>query len=312
MKIYRKFLEWQWFGDSKMVQLFVYLLLSAAVEEKKWRNITIGRGQLVITRKELSETLQVSEKNVRTCLDRLEECGVIERKATNKFTIVTICKYEDYQVSDKAQRPTNGQQTANNWPTNGQQAEKEVTPHTPLKNKDIIQEGKNRRSYYYSLGARALTREEKEQQQFFYIFYLKGAADPAAEVSNFLSWNTSPDRVAAWEKCPEYARYSTASRWQVKGAKRPGFDPAAGKIFTEVIDILNKGHPGILEQICRCTSSYPFTVKETAATLACNDEIRDIVEKVNTETGGQIKAVLNRNKIYKLLYAVYGPKNQNK
>lgn len=59
----------------------------------------------------------------------------------------------------------------------------------------------------------ALTRGRargKEQQQFFFIFYLKGAADPAAEVSNCLFWNTSPDRVAAWEKCPEYARYSTA------------------------------------------------------------------------------------------------------
>lgn len=305
VKIHRSILDWQWWPDDNTLRLFLFLILTANVEDRKWRNITVRRGQIVTTLPELSEKTNLSIQSLRTCLNRLEESGEINSQATNKYRVITICKFDTYQVKEDSTNRQSNRQLTDNQQTTNRQAEKESSPRTPLKNKDIQEVKKERICYYYSL--RALTREEKEQQQFFFIFYLKGAADPAAEVENFISWNTSPERVASWERCPEYARYSTASRWQVKGAKRPDFDPAAGKVFTKLTNVLNKGHPGILEQICHLTDRYPFTVKETTATLVCTKEIMDAIEQLNDDTG-QVRALLHKNKIFKLKYAVIGPK----
>lgn len=300
VKIYRKFLDWQWFNDSKMVHLFVYLLLSAAIEDKKWRNITVRRGQLVTTVAELSETLQISVKSVRTCLDRLVESGEIGRQTTNKFTIVTICKFEDYQVAEVSKGQTNGNQKANEGQTNGKQAES--SPHTPLKDN---KEYKNKRIYYYS-SLRACTREEQQEKQFFFIFYLKGASNPSEEAENFISWNTTPERASAWDSCPEYARYATARRWKVKGAKKTGYSEKAGKALTALTDALIKKNPSFLEEIYDYNKdSYPCYVDDNNhLTLYCTVQTMRRIE----EDVGLVKSVLHRNGIEKLFYRT--PTNQ--
>ena len=117
IKLYSRFLEWGWHDDPNMVSLFIHLLLMANYEAKEWHGITIERGQFVGGRKVLAEMTGISEQTIRTCLSRLESTGEITRKSTNKFSIITITKYDSYQQSLKADQPTTNQQLTNNQPT---------------------------------------------------------------------------------------------------------------------------------------------------------------------------------------------------
>ena len=93
--MHRKILDWEWFSDRKMVQLFMYLLLSANYEDSQWRGRVVKKGQLITGRKKLSSKTGISERSIRTCLERLVKSGEITIEATNKFTIITVCNYNE-------------------------------------------------------------------------------------------------------------------------------------------------------------------------------------------------------------------------
>jgi hypothetical protein len=59
----------------------------------------------------------MSERSVRTCLDKLEQTREIAIKSTNRFSVITVCKYASYQLKEKP----SDQQNANKRPTNDQQ-----------------------------------------------------------------------------------------------------------------------------------------------------------------------------------------------
>lgn len=112
IKIYDTLLDWEWYADGNMVRLWLHLLLKANYKDKKWMGKVIKRGQLVTGRVALSEELGISEKSIRTCLSRLVDTGEISIKTTNKYSVITICKYEEYQLCENDERPANGQQAA--------------------------------------------------------------------------------------------------------------------------------------------------------------------------------------------------------
>jgi hypothetical protein len=141
IKTYRKFVEWEWFDNAEMVQLFMYLLLSANHEPQKWHGITVERGQVIIGRAAICKKLKLSPQVYRTCIERLKSTNEITSESTNKFTVITICKYADYQqeICDGNQQNNqqNNQQVTNKQPTNNQQ----ITTNKNDKN-EIIKEDK--------------------------------------------------------------------------------------------------------------------------------------------------------------------------
>jgi uncharacterized phage protein (TIGR02220 family) len=114
---YRKMEEWEWYKVPHMLHLFFHLIVKANHKDGKWQGIQVNRGQLVTGRKSLSGATGISEQTVRTCLVRLEKTGEITQKSTNKYSVITICKYDDYQ---KGTTPVN-QQLTNNQPATNQQ-----------------------------------------------------------------------------------------------------------------------------------------------------------------------------------------------
>jgi hypothetical protein len=115
--LHRKMLDWEWYDDTNMVRLWLHLLFKANYKNMSWHRKIIKRGQLVTGREILAHETGLSVRQVRTCLDRLAECGCITKKTTNKYTLITICKYSNYQDIPE----TNDQQTTNKRPTNDQQ-----------------------------------------------------------------------------------------------------------------------------------------------------------------------------------------------
>ena len=129
IKLHRKFVNWEWFSTTNMVHIFIYLLLSANHKDGKWKGVVVKRGQMITGRKKIAEDTGISEQSVRTCLDKLKSTNEIAIKVTNKYSIITILKYDDYQtrIDDNNQQSNHldNQQLTNNQPTTNHKQEEE-------------------------------------------------------------------------------------------------------------------------------------------------------------------------------------------
>jgi hypothetical protein len=127
IKLHRKFSDWEWFNISEMVHLFIFLLINANHEDGEWRGIKIKRGQILTGLHSLNKSTKISIQTIRTCLKRLEKTQEINIQVTNKYSIITICKYDDYQqLQQTTNKQSNKQLTSNQQTTNNKQEGIEV------------------------------------------------------------------------------------------------------------------------------------------------------------------------------------------
>lgn len=106
IKIPRRLLDWEWYSDTNMVRLFLHLLLKANATDRRWQGREVPRGSLITTWTMLEDETGLSRRTIRTCLARLIATGEIEIEATHRFSIVTICNFDNYQASKQDGRPT--------------------------------------------------------------------------------------------------------------------------------------------------------------------------------------------------------------
>lgn len=132
IKMFRRFLEWEWYDQTSMVRLFLHILLKANYEDKKWHGVVIKRGQFVTSFANLSAETGLSLQVVRSCLDKLQRTGEVNKQSTSQYTIITVCKYADYQQIEDVEQKTNNiqitseQQASNKRVTNEQQQHKNI------------------------------------------------------------------------------------------------------------------------------------------------------------------------------------------
>lgn len=108
IKIYRKFLDWDWFIDSKTVHVFIYLLIRANVRSGKFQNYPVKRGQVVTSYAKISQATGMSVSSVKRAMQNLLSTGEITASAYNKYSVITVVKYEEYQdkVSERTVKRT--------------------------------------------------------------------------------------------------------------------------------------------------------------------------------------------------------------
>ena len=107
--------------------------------------VHLKRGQLVTTVSFISQGFCVGDRATRTLLEKLEITGYIDKQTTNKYTIITICNYEEKQLTPKTdnqssdKRTTNGRQTADNNKNKDNEINKEeyAGASAPVPNKDF-------------------------------------------------------------------------------------------------------------------------------------------------------------------------------
>lgn len=119
IKLHRQFLNWQWYTEPNVMRVFLHLLLKATFKEFKWKEENISKGQVIVGRKRLAEELKISESQVRTALKKLERSGEIAIKSTNKYSVITIRKWDFFQNEKGSfanKSPTNSRQIANKSP----------------------------------------------------------------------------------------------------------------------------------------------------------------------------------------------------
>lgn len=111
--LHRKMIEWEWFTDINTSHLFMYCLLKANHENKKWRGINIDRGSFITSLEHISKDTGLSVRQVRTALEKLKSTGELTSKTTSQYSIISIKNYNLYQDYDKQvdKRMTNERQT---------------------------------------------------------------------------------------------------------------------------------------------------------------------------------------------------------
>lgn len=97
--LHRKLRQWGWYKDLVVKAVFIELLLTANWKPSYYQGHLIERGQTVTGIKALSSTLGITEKQARRALNKLEKTGEICRQRASKFSIVTLCNFNDYQPS---------------------------------------------------------------------------------------------------------------------------------------------------------------------------------------------------------------------
>lgn len=130
IKLHRKLVAWGWYQDYVVKDVFLHLLLTANFKDSQWMGVTLKKGQLVTSYKHLSEDLAFSVRQVRTAIDKLKSTGEITTEATNRFTIITVVNWEEYQLFDEkmtseaTSNQTNERQTSDKQATNKRQQRK--------------------------------------------------------------------------------------------------------------------------------------------------------------------------------------------
>jgi hypothetical protein len=128
--LHRKLLDWEWYSDINTKTLFIHCLLKANWEDKNWRGIDVKRGSFVTSYDSLSKETKLTIQQIRTSIFKLTKTQEINIQTTNKFTLLTIVKYEDYQSLET--KPTNKQQT------NNKQTNKQITTTNNINNNNHL------------------------------------------------------------------------------------------------------------------------------------------------------------------------------
>ena len=121
IKLYRSILDWEWFGDSKTLSVFVFCLLSANHAQKKWRGIIIEAGQFVTSLQSIHEATHLTQRSIRTALNNLKTTGELTIKTTNKYTLVTVANWALYQSGDDETTSKTTSKTTNERQSNDNQ-----------------------------------------------------------------------------------------------------------------------------------------------------------------------------------------------
>lgn len=136
IKLHRKLALWGWYKDSAVKSVFLHLLIMANYAPSEWKGVTLMPGQLIAGRKSLAYDLGLSEQQIRTAIRKLKSTGEITAQATNKYTLITIVNWNEYQFNDYAALDfsAHGQPTVNRQST----TDKEDKEINNKRNKEYI------------------------------------------------------------------------------------------------------------------------------------------------------------------------------
>lgn len=140
IKLYRKFLDWEWWQDHNTLVVFLYLLMTVNFSETTYKNRKIGRGQGVYTVKDIATNNMLTNRQTRTSLEHLKSTNEICVDTSPQYSIITVNNYDKYQI--KADSPTNKNEKSDKQPDN--QTTNNLTNLTNIK-----EEKKERSKEYY-------------------------------------------------------------------------------------------------------------------------------------------------------------------
>ena len=165
---------WQ---EPEALKLWLYLLMAASLTDKatvfNGKMLNIKRGDLVFGLHAASSRLDISVRRLRKYLDWFESDHMIDKQITNKFSIISITNYSQYQDTGK-QPSSKSQATAKQTSTTIQ-----VTSNNKQSIPPTVEEV---RAYCDS-------RSNGIDPEMFIAFY------------EARGWKIGKDRMKSWKAC---------------------------------------------------------------------------------------------------------------
>lgn len=100
IKLFRSLLKWEWYDDVNTCRLFIHLLLTANYRDTKWHGVDIPAGSRACSIRSLAKETGLTERMVRTSLNRLKSTREVTQTIKPKFSIISIKNYAEYQSGD--------------------------------------------------------------------------------------------------------------------------------------------------------------------------------------------------------------------
>lgn len=125
IKLHRKILKWEWYDDRNTTALFIHLLLTVNTADEIWHGAKIQRGSRISSYAKLAKELNLTIKEIRTCLQHLEQTQEVAHSSTRNFTVFSVLNYDSYQSRGTTKGTQNGTQSGKRGANEGQQRKKE-------------------------------------------------------------------------------------------------------------------------------------------------------------------------------------------
>jgi len=141
IKIHRQLLESEIFANQKALKIWIWLLLKASTQ-KRFVSLNIGNGfseielqigELIFGRFKAEEILEIDGSTIYKWLKKMQELEMITVISNNKYSIITICNYEYYQLENNSKVTTEEQQSNSGVTTEEQQGNNRVTQYKNIK-----------------------------------------------------------------------------------------------------------------------------------------------------------------------------------
>jgi hypothetical protein len=101
IKLHRRILDNGLFSEAELLKVFIWCLLKANRKTSQVNGIPVKVGQFITGRISASEELYMKPSTVYVRLKKLKRMKYIDMQTTNKFTMISVVKYNQYQVEDK-------------------------------------------------------------------------------------------------------------------------------------------------------------------------------------------------------------------
>ena len=119
-KLYRKFLEWEWYDDIPCKVLYVHCILKANHKDKNYRGTPVARGTFLTSFSDLAAETGLTVKQVRIAQKKLEP-QYLASKRTNKGQTISVVDFDTYNSYTDEEGKQDGTQGASMGHTEGTQ-----------------------------------------------------------------------------------------------------------------------------------------------------------------------------------------------
>lgn len=125
IKLHRQLLDSYQFSNPNNLKIWIWMLLKANYVPKTvsikvsqgYTDVLVQRGQFVFGRHKAALELDLDDNMIYRSLKKFELDGSICIKSNNQYSIITICKYDDYNKKEEQdEQPVNSQRTASEQP----------------------------------------------------------------------------------------------------------------------------------------------------------------------------------------------------
>lgn len=92
----------EWFSGSSApvmrdaYMLLQWLIMNANIDTTEYNGVEVKRGQIVTSTAKIMEATGRTERQVNVRLNVLQMSNLLSNQRSNRFTIITICNYDDY------------------------------------------------------------------------------------------------------------------------------------------------------------------------------------------------------------------------